>query len=295
MISLTSSNERPHQGLASSHSWCLKMLDQKKYGIAKPKRIIWDPYIGSSTGHQTTESPHKPAAWRHRNIQRVNKQFSERAKWRLEQQTGAEMPDETKDVDVPKQKTIFETWNPRVSKPRDKSMQYTEQKTVRSSTSDPSHLPILPHRPGLSNVPSTIPEQDPQHQPQSLSSSSIRKRIFQNITVHISGSTLPVISDHRLRTLLSQHGATISPFLLRRSVTHVICSPKSVGGGCFAGGKMHKEAIAARRMGIRFVTAEWAVESVKHGKRLTEADFRPNGLERGSASVMDVFEKKQSS
>lgn len=51
--------------------------------------------------------------------------------------------------------------------------------------------------------------------------------IFRGLTIHITGSTYPLVSDHRLKQLLSQHGAHISLTIARRTLTHVIVGAPS--------------------------------------------------------------------
>jgi hypothetical protein len=81
------------------------------------------------------------------------------------------------------------------------------------------------------------------------------KQIFQGLCFYLNGSTAPLISDHKLKHLLSAHGASYSIALGRRTVTHVILS--TTCGGGLAASKMQKEI--ARRAGksVKFITADW--------------------------------------
>ncbi|EFE38070.1 conserved hypothetical protein [Trichophyton verrucosum HKI 0517] len=104
------------------------------------------------------------------------------------------------------------------------------------------------------------------------------KRIFANLTIYINGSTMPLISDHKLKNMLVDHGAKISIGLARRSVTHVILGyPNGAGevesggagkdagnsqpgaGGGLAAGKMQQEISRVSGMGVKFVGVEWRV------------------------------------
>lgn len=87
--------------------------------------------------------------------------------------------------------------------------------------------------------------------------------IFTGITVLINGSTYPLVSDHKLKYLLIQHGARVAISLGRKKVTHVILgrengsvSGKGVGGG-LAGGKIEKEIRRVGGKGVKFVGVEW--------------------------------------
>ncbi|KAH0543285.1 hypothetical protein FGG08_002348 [Glutinoglossum americanum] len=125
------------------------------------------------------------------------------------------------------------------------------------------------------------------------------KKIFNNLTIHISGSTSPLISDHRLKQLLASHGALIALSPARRTVTHVIIGqPNSVGcgrgaGGGLAAGKIQREITRVRGgggCGVRFVVVEWALESICNGKRLSEAAYSPLKLTAGrQRSVYGIF------
>ncbi|GBF60221.1 hypothetical protein TMEN_2630 [Trichophyton mentagrophytes] len=102
------------------------------------------------------------------------------------------------------------------------------------------------------------------------------KRIFANLTIYINGSTMPLISDHKLKNMLVDHGAKISIGLARRSVTHVILGyPNGAGevesggagkdarnsqpgaGGGLAAGKIQQEISRVSGMGVKFVGVEW--------------------------------------
>ncbi|KAK0356131.1 hypothetical protein LTR91_015638 [Friedmanniomyces endolithicus] len=103
-------------------------------------------------------------------------------------------------------------------------------------------------------------------------------QIFRNCTFYINGSTAPVISDHKLKHLLSAHGGSLSISLGRRTVTHVIIGRPNSAGGCgggLAGSKIHKEVTRKLSRGdsVKYVSVDWVVESVKALKRLPESRF----------------------
>ena len=89
-------------------------------------------------------------------------------------------------------------------------------------------------------------------------------QIFANLTIFINGTTMPLISDHKLKHLLTTHGARMSIGLGRRSVTHVILGKPNSGVGKGAGGglassKIEKEILrrGGSGNGIRYVSVEW--------------------------------------
>lgn len=125
------------------------------------------------------------------------------------------------------------------------------------------------------------------------------KGIFSGLCIYINGSTAPAIGDHKLKHLLAEHGAHLSIVLGRRSVTHVIVGKPNDGrgagaGGGLAGSKIQKEIQRVRGKGVKFVGVEWVVESVKAGKRLSEARFQGVSIApRGVGSVYGLFGKKK--
>ena len=129
---------------------------------------------------------------------------------------------------------------------------------------------------------------------QELQIENPKKQIFHNLCIYVNGSTAPLISDHKLKHLLAEHGARMSIALGRRTVTHVIVGNTSDSGGAgggLAAGKIQKEITRVRGKGIKYVSAEWVVESVKAGKRLPEAPYSNTRLVASSRqkSVLSMF------
>ncbi|KAF1731272.1 DNA repair protein REV1 [Beauveria bassiana] len=107
--------------------------------------------------------------------------------------------------------------------------------------------------------------------------------IFAGLVVHVNGSTAPLVSDYKLKTLLAAHGARVALHLTRRHVTHVVLgrpagsisgggSSAGCGGG-LAGTKMDREIRRRGGNGIKYVGVEWVLESIRVGRRLPEARF----------------------
>lgn len=85
--------------------------------------------------------------------------------------------------------------------------------------------------------------------------------IFYGVVAYVNGSTFPMVSDHKLKHLLTENGGQMSLHLGRRRVTHVILgrpagSGQGAGGG-LAGGKLEKEIKKTGGCGIKFVGVEW--------------------------------------
>jgi hypothetical protein len=101
-----------------------------------------------------------------------------------------------------------------------------------------------------------------------------QRRIFDGVVAYVNGSTFPLVSDHRLKKILSENGGNMSLHLGRRKVTHVILGRPAGGGsaaataaarggrgagGGLAGGKIEKEIKRIGGCGVKFVGVEWYV------------------------------------
>ncbi|XXH03531.1 hypothetical protein Hte_009936 [Hypoxylon texense] len=115
--------------------------------------------------------------------------------------------------------------------------------------------------------------------------------IFDGVVVYINGSTHPLISDHKLKHVLAEHGAKTSIHLGRRQVTHVILGRPAGGtggaGGGLAGGKLQREIQRVGGRGVKFIGVEWVLESIKAGKRLPETQF--SNLKVATKAQQSVF------
>ncbi|KAL4974828.1 hypothetical protein BDW66DRAFT_152571 [Aspergillus desertorum] len=104
----------------------------------------------------------------------------------------------------------------------------------------------------------------PQSQSQSTvaTNTPLESTILRGVTVYINGQTAPLISDHKLKSLLVAHSATLALSLSRR-VTHVIIGKPNAGpgrggaGGGLAAGKIQKEMARGGWRGMRIVKVEW--------------------------------------
>ncbi|KAJ4422530.1 hypothetical protein N0V82_002864 [Gnomoniopsis sp. IMI 355080] len=125
-------------------------------------------------------------------------------------------------------------------------------------------------------------------------------KIFDGLVVYVNGSTHPHISDHKLKHVLVENGASMSIHLGRRKVTHVILGrpsgPSGGAGGGLAGGKLDKEIRRVGGCGIKYVGVEWVLESLKAGRRLPEAKFgNLKVASKGQPSVYGSFTKQATS
>ncbi|KAI0420641.1 BRCA1 C terminus domain-containing protein [Xylaria grammica] len=127
------------------------------------------------------------------------------------------------------------------------------------------------------------------------------RRIFDGVVVYLNGSTHPLISDHKLKHVLAEHGGSLSSHLGRRKVTHVILGRPAAGGygsgsgGGLAGGKLQREIAKIGGPAVKFVGVQWVLESIKAGKRLPEARFADLKIAaKGQQSVYGLCSRQQS-
>ncbi|KIW05488.1 uncharacterized protein PV09_03372 [Verruconis gallopava] len=106
------------------------------------------------------------------------------------------------------------------------------------------------------------------------------RQVFKNLVFFINGSTAPLVSDHRLKFLISAHGGRISLAHMRRTVTHVIVgipmghpTHGKGAGGALASVKIQREMARSRGKCVHFVNAQWVLDCVQAGKRLNEAGY----------------------
>ncbi|KAK5628827.1 hypothetical protein RRF57_004542 [Xylaria bambusicola] len=122
--------------------------------------------------------------------------------------------------------------------------------------------------------------------------------IFDGVVVYLNGSTHPLISDHKLKHVLAEHGGSMSSHLGRRKVTHVILGRPAAGGygagGGLAGGKLQREISKMGGPAVKFVGVQWVLESIKAGKRLPEARFADLKIAaKGQQSVYGLYARQK--
>ncbi|KAJ5668869.1 hypothetical protein N7462_009939 [Penicillium macrosclerotiorum] len=140
-------------------------------------------------------------------------------------------------------------------------------------------------------APNTVQEKS---KPDSQSAAASVSTLFAGTTIYVNGSTLPQISDHKLKQLLVSHGAKVSIAMARRSVSHVVIGqPSGIGqgaGGGLAARKLQQEIERGGWKGVKVVGVDWVLESIKAGKRLAESRFAAMHVApKGQRSVAGMF------
>jgi hypothetical protein len=160
-----------------------------------------------------------------------------------------------------------------------------------SGDEDDFSEPPPSHQPQHSNPDTQTDQPTPKSEPDKP------PQIFRGLTMYLNGSTMPLISDHKLKQIFAQHGGQTSISLSRRTVTRVILGDTSSGGGGLSGRKIQKEVALVRGKGVKYVSVQWVLDSVERGVRQSEGRYVPEGWEGrlgGSrqGSVRRCFEVK---
>ncbi|QGA18002.1 hypothetical protein EYB26_005680 [Talaromyces marneffei] len=317
---------------------------------------IFDPWNTSSTGHQRAENPYsRTTEWRDTRREKLARQFQsdrhqapssggslsggrgrscilgnegrrEEGEWKwMTAQEAARNELGVADIrrymgGISKAQQPQPQPQPQ-TKPESESEQQCQPMIKEKFAVEPAEPTTIQPQPDTQDPSAEVRPED--------STRRKKKGIFTSLTFYINGFTYPTISDHKLKRLLADEGGSISLYLARKSVTHVILGASGLAGsgngarktgGLLSAGKMQKEVLSKTSgfgKGVKYVNVEWVVESIKAGKKLPEARFAPssvvpsssirgNGLERynttsvkgggvgvpaGQKSVYDMFNK----
>jgi hypothetical protein len=259
---------------------------------AKPIRKIFDAWNSSSTGHQRADNNLSGStSWRESRSQKLALQFSDATGGggkRVADTVGAGAEDFGKDGRLENG-----AWTKGASGLREKG-QVGVWEALNGGGSqkskEPQDVQEKREQEGLAEredqyIDDSVQKQYPQ--------------LLRGLTIYVNGSTFPLISDHKLKQLITRHGGHLSIHLGRNTVTHVIIGkPNGIGptgaGGGLAGSKIQKEITKVRGKGVKFVSTEWLLESIKAGIRLPESRFTTLKLAaKDQKSVYNMFEPKK--
>lgn len=232
---------------------------QQPLRAAKPRlSVTFDPWNSSSTGHQRPDNQ-PGTGWRESRNKKLNSQYQggHTGGERLSDTWGAGSEDWDKERGVLIPKDIRERKGRSV-----KDMLFRPglmQESLKPNTPQPAAAADDEETAGRT-VEAALTEAR-RREDEEKEANKTRRAIFDGLVIYVNGSTYPLVSDHKLKHILSEHGAKLSLHLGRRQVTHVIVgrptgSSHGAGGG-LAGTKLEKEIKAARGCGVKFVGAEW--------------------------------------
>ncbi|KAF3062688.1 hypothetical protein CFAM422_010614 [Trichoderma lentiforme] len=250
----------------------------------------WDPWNSSATGHQRAETQ-PGTGWRHSRTRKLNSQF------RAGDGSGGQRLSDTwgAGAENPGADGSGKAKNTNTSGCRSSGEQGDNNKTsvvdmltrpgLMRETLD-SRRPNGPEArdksmPGAHTTveDALMHQRRLEDEEKQKKSQANPRKLFDGVTVYVNGSTFPLVSDHRLKQLISENGGNMSLNLGRRKVTHVILGRpngstegKGTGGG-LAAGKLEKEIRKIGGCGVKFVSVEWVLQSLQEGKRLPEARF----------------------
>ncbi|KAI5462381.1 hypothetical protein BGZ63DRAFT_212324 [Mariannaea sp. PMI_226] len=215
----------------------------------------FDPWNSSSTGHQRPEN-NPGTGWRESRNRKLNSQFGGGAFGgeRLSDTWGAGSEDWSE-----KHKTVV----PKNVRERAKrsvmdmlvqpgKMQESLGKKVSGSNHDSL---VSGDGRGLTNEDALTEKR--RREDEEREQGRDTRKIFDGLVIFVNGSTFPLVSDHKLKHILTENGAQMSLHLGRRRVTHVILGQPATGGIGLAGGKLDKEIKKVRGAGVKFVGVEW--------------------------------------
>ncbi|KAJ5674911.1 uncharacterized protein N7477_004845 [Penicillium maclennaniae] len=314
----------PHQRPATYNARPAEILNRPRPPSPQNHRIF-DSWNSSSTGHQRADGKEQTITWRDLRTDKLGRQFKT---GHCDDSSGPSMafdgtcgssPEEQKGewrwVDEEEAKRaklgVMDIRNfMGVSKrkaPAPETVMEIEGKKKKQKV-DTSHA--LAYAPVLSCSTPISPSKSPINRPSkpvtstSLSTSTSistdptrpQSRIFAGTAVYVNGSTMPQISDHRLKHLLVSHGARISTFMARKTVSHIIIgqpgSTSSGAGGGLSARKLQQEIERGGWKGIKVVGVDWALQSINAGKRLSESRFAVlNIAPQGQRSVLGMLLK----
>lgn len=216
----------------------------------------FDPWNSSSTGHQRPEH-NSGTGWRESRNRKLNSQFRGGASGgeRLSDSVGAGSED----------------WDDKYETLIPKAMRERAQRSVGDMLVQPGKMRESLHDDEVPGGETTDGDGGGLTTEESMTDKRRRKderrqdrgrsrAVFNGVVAYVNGSTFPLVSDHKLKHLLTENGGQMSLHLGRRRVTHVIVGRPAGGGGAgggLAGGKLDKEIKKIRGAGVSFVGVEW--------------------------------------
>ncbi|KAJ5802294.1 uncharacterized protein N7503_004744 [Penicillium pulvis] len=292
--SSSTGHQRHKAGYAGTATWrdtrSLKLERQFRSGdclreedsVPSSRSRAFDGTCGSPTDDQNNDQENE-----HEADRKKNSSFNGHGEWRWVNDAEAKrsqlgVRDIRSFMGVGKRKSGDDTL-----RPIDKKQKVTSHAPLKDTENRAESKPIMKISPTL--------------RPSNAEPVSAKPNLFVGTTMFINGSTLPSISDHKLKRLLVDHGAQISIHMARKTVSHVIIGqPNAIfneatlgAGGGLSARKLQQEIARGGWKGVRIVGVEWVLESIKAGQRLAESRFTVlNVAPKGQQSVAGMFGRK---
>ncbi|UKZ61911.1 uncharacterized protein TrAtP1_003173 [Trichoderma atroviride] len=255
----------------------------------------WDPWNSSATGHQRAETQ-AGTGWRQSRSRKLNSQFRAgdgSGGERLSDTWGAGARDSSADQDGTGKRSVMDMLT------RPGLMRQTLESSLTKGSEAEDKDRTVGSKPCLTAGEALTEQRRLQEEEKEAGARDSSRKLFDGVTVYVNGSTFPLVSDHRLKQLITENGGNMSLHLGRRRVTHVIVgrpngSRRGDGtGGGLAAGKLEREIRRIGGCGVKFVGVEWVMESLKDGKRLPEARFSPLKIAaKAQNSVYGLYSKQ---
>lgn len=219
----------------------------------------WDPWNSSATGHQRAETQ-AGTGWRQSRSRKLNSQFRAgdgSGGERLSDTWGAGARDSSASQDGTGKRSVMDMLT------RPGLMRHTLGPSLAKGSEAEDKDRTVGSKPCLAAEEARMEQRRLQDEEKEAAARDHPRKLFDGVTVYVNGSTFPLVSDHRLKQLITENGGNMSLHLERRKVTHVIVgrpngSRRGDGtGGGLAAGKLEREIRRVGGCGVKFVGVEW--------------------------------------
>ncbi|KOS20074.1 hypothetical protein ESCO_006211 [Escovopsis weberi] len=217
---------------------------------------VFDPWNSASTGHQRADSS-TGTGWRDSRSKKLNAQLGAG-----DGSGGARLSDTwgggAEDFD-PESRLLVPRW---VRERRGRSVaDMLRRPGLMRETLDQRETPTAATAGARTSTTTTTAEEalmearrrEDEAREEERDKARRSRGIFDGLVIYVNGSTFPLVSDHRLKQIVTENGGYVSLHLGRRRVTHVIL------GRSLAAGKIEKEVRRLGGVGVKYVGVEWCV------------------------------------
>ncbi|CCG82891.1 Putative uncharacterized protein [Taphrina deformans PYCC 5710] len=108
--------------------------------------------------------------------------------------------------------------------------------------------------------------------------------IFSGCVFYLDGYMGSKMSDHTLRRVLTLNGGTLSLYLKKTRITHVLLSSR----GALANSKIKREVEGSRNR-VKFVRIDWVHKCLEVGRRIGEWEYSVDRLCGGNRTVASML------